>query len=177
MTGDRQPTNNSSYTTRARDAALHRLSRVNRMLITGSIVFTGLLTDVAAHAFPGKTAVKSGSATAARTKSARGQASERTGTSSTSPHATTSSSSEALHPPAQAPQTTSESAPAKESTTAQEATPAKESTSAQESTSAKESAAAQESSQVKESTAKEATQAKESEASREASTPVVSGGS
>ena len=45
-----------NHTTHTRDAALHQLSRINRWLIAGSIVLTGVFAEVAAHAFPGKTA-------------------------------------------------------------------------------------------------------------------------
>lgn len=186
MTRERKPTNTSGHTTRTRDAALHRLGRVNRMLIAGSVVLTGLLTDVAAHAFPGKTAIKSGSATAAKAKSARGQARAHIGASSTSHD---SSTSKTLRSPAQAPRATSESTTTKESTTAPESTSAKESTSAPESTSAKEATAAQESAQAKEATATqessqaqkaaapESTQTEAASTSQESSAPVVSGGS
>jgi hypothetical protein len=51
----------SIHTPRSRDAALRRLSRVNRWLIAGSAVLTGVLTDVAANAFPGHT-IRKGSA-------------------------------------------------------------------------------------------------------------------
>src|SRR5580698_993765 len=105
MTRNRKPMNTVGHTTRTRDAALHRLGRVNRILIAGSVVVTGAVTDVAAHAFPGKTAVKSDSATAAKAKSARGRASERTGASATSRD---SSTAKALSAPAQAPRATAE---------------------------------------------------------------------
>jgi hypothetical protein len=39
----------------ARDAALDRMRRLNRWLIAGAVVGTGLLTDVAAQAFTGRT--------------------------------------------------------------------------------------------------------------------------
>src|ERR1700735_1845948 len=113
MARDRQTANIPSHTTRTRDAALHRLSRVNRMMIAGSVLVTGVLTDVAAHAFPGKTVVKSGSATAVKAKSARGRAGESTGASSTGHD---SSTAKALRSPAEAPRATSESTTAKEST-------------------------------------------------------------
>jgi hypothetical protein len=45
----------SRHTPRARDAALSRLRRLNRGLIAGSVVATLILTEVAAHAFPGHT--------------------------------------------------------------------------------------------------------------------------
>jgi hypothetical protein len=42
-----------ALTTARRDAGLRRLRALNRILIGGAIVATGLLTDVAAKAFPG----------------------------------------------------------------------------------------------------------------------------
>ncbi|HWF24907.1 MAG TPA: hypothetical protein VG275_05645 [Solirubrobacteraceae bacterium] len=39
----------------ARDAALYRMRRINRWMLAGAVVGTGLLTDVAAQAFPGHT--------------------------------------------------------------------------------------------------------------------------
>jgi hypothetical protein len=41
--------------TGARDAALRRLGVLNRWLIAGSLTLTGVLAEVAAHTFPGKT--------------------------------------------------------------------------------------------------------------------------
>jgi hypothetical protein len=38
-----------------RDAALYRMRRINRWMLAGAVVGTGLLTDVAAQAFPGHT--------------------------------------------------------------------------------------------------------------------------
>lgn len=40
-----------------RDAALRRLSRANRLIVAGSVIGAGLLTDVAANAFPGHSTV------------------------------------------------------------------------------------------------------------------------
>lgn len=40
-------------TRHSRDAGLRRLARANRWLIAGSALLTGVLTDVAAQAFPG----------------------------------------------------------------------------------------------------------------------------
>jgi len=45
--------NESVHTSRTRDAAVRRLQRTNRWLIAGAAVLTGVLTDVAANAFPG----------------------------------------------------------------------------------------------------------------------------
>jgi hypothetical protein len=84
-------------TTLARDAALHRMRRANRWLIAGAVALTGLLTDVAAQAFPGhairRTTVAStgraghGSRTAARRRR----------------HATHHTHHDALRPPAHPP--------------------------------------------------------------------------
>jgi len=42
------------HTTHTRDAALRELNRLTRWMIAGSIVLTGILSDVAASAFSGK---------------------------------------------------------------------------------------------------------------------------
>lgn len=42
------------HSTGTRDAALRRLTSANRWLIAGSIALTGVLSEVAAQAFPGK---------------------------------------------------------------------------------------------------------------------------
>jgi hypothetical protein len=57
-----------NHTTHTRDAALLRLSRINRWLVAGSIVLTGVLADVAANAFPGKTKRSSASSSARRSE-------------------------------------------------------------------------------------------------------------
>ena len=51
------------HTTYTRDAALRELRRINRWLIAGSVLSTALLSEVAAHAFPGKT-IKTSSSSA-----------------------------------------------------------------------------------------------------------------
>jgi cytoskeletal protein RodZ len=99
MQQDRQST--------GRDAALHRLSRINRTLIAASIIATGLLTDVAAHAFQGKT-TKSASTTSARhslkQSTRRSTSSPASPSKTSSDHASSSkASSDSLRPPAQAP--------------------------------------------------------------------------
>ncbi|HEX4564192.1 MAG TPA: hypothetical protein VH115_07015 [Solirubrobacteraceae bacterium] len=88
------------HSTGTRDAALRRLTSANRWLIAGSIALTGILSEVAAQAFPGK---KLGSAGAAGAR-----------TSTTTRHAP-SASSEGFHPPEQAPQASGESQGAPES--------------------------------------------------------------
>ena len=81
------------HTTHTRDAALLRLRRVNRWVIMGSIVLAGVLTDVAANAFPG------------RTKSASGSSSE----SHKKHHSKGSAPTGVLAPPGSAPEHTGES--------------------------------------------------------------------
>jgi hypothetical protein len=148
-----------------RDAALRKLTRINRWLIAGSVALTGALAEVAAQAFPGKT-VK----TAAGASGKAGAAKRHTGRASGSP---------APQPPAQAPQSAPESsgsARAAESTPAQ-GTQSQETHSTQESTPRQESAPSQESNQQA-APAQEAPHAKESTpAPAESSPPVVSGGS
>ena len=39
-----------SHTTHTRDAALRDLQRINRWMIAGSVILTGVLSDVAANA-------------------------------------------------------------------------------------------------------------------------------
>ncbi len=60
--------NDNIHTPRSRDEALRRLGRVNRWLIAGTAVLTGVLTDVAANAFPGHTIRKSSSRAATQKK-------------------------------------------------------------------------------------------------------------
>ncbi len=62
---------NPNHTSRSRDAALRRLSRANRWVIAGSATLTGVLTAVAASAFPGKT-LQGTHASAARAAGATG---------------------------------------------------------------------------------------------------------
>jgi outer membrane biosynthesis protein TonB len=47
-------------TPHTRDAGLFQLNRMNRWLIAGSVFLTGVLAEVAAHAFPGKTTSSAG---------------------------------------------------------------------------------------------------------------------
>jgi hypothetical protein len=142
-----------THTTHTRDAALRQLKRVNRWLIAGSVVLTGVLADVAANAFAGKT-----------TKGAASKASKAHSKHAGSASKTTTG---VLRPPEQAPQagTEVESAPTEP---AQEATP-QESAPAQEAP-AQEAAPEQESAPAQEA-------APSQEAAPEESGPVVSGGS
>ena len=127
------------HTSHTRDAALRELHRINRWLVAGSVVLTGVFAEAAAHAFPGRTAKAASGSHAKRSGVQPGSASS---TSTTSP----------LQPPAHAPQATSEptsspesQAPAQEATTAPEPEPAREPAPARESPPAQESAPAQES--------------------------------
>ncbi|HSZ05201.1 MAG TPA: hypothetical protein VK778_08365 [Solirubrobacteraceae bacterium] len=152
------------HTTYTRDAALSNLHRINRWLLAGSVVLTGALTDVAAHAFPGKTLKRGSTADAKRTVAhASGGAGTPTGSSN--------SSTGALAPPAQAPQATGQSP-----TPSQEATQAGESAPAQESTPPQEAAPVQESAPPQAAPAPEASSEPAPETNSEPE-PVVSGGS
>ena len=151
------------HTTHTRDAALRELGRLNRWLVSGSLVLTAVFAEAAAHAFPGKK-TKPASTTSTST-SARTHVPAKT--SMTHP----------LQPPAQAPRTaaeshssTTQSAPAQESepAPAQEPTPAHESTPSQEAAPAQESEPAQEAAPPTGSAPAP---------EPEASAPVVSGGS
>ena len=95
--------------TSTRDAALKRLSHVNRWLVAGSVALTGVFAEVAASAFPGKT-VKSAGASAGSHAKAKHR--------SKAPAAS-------IKPPAQVPQasTTTEPAPTEESAPPQESAP------------------------------------------------------
>jgi outer membrane biosynthesis protein TonB len=138
----------------ARDAALQKLSRVNRWAIAGSVALTGVLSEVAAQAFPGKT-VHAGAA--AKSGSAQTGANNSSGSTATPPRA--------LHPPEQAPQAAPESAPEQ---TPSESAPAQESTPSQPAQESTPSQPAQESTP--------AAPAQEAAPSQE-SAPAVSGGS
>jgi hypothetical protein len=151
----------SIHTTHTRDAALRELGRLNRWLVSGSLVLTGVFAEAAAHAFPGKK-TKPASAGGANSSARRHTPAK-------------SSTTHPLQPPAQAPQATAEShsattksAPAPESAPSQEAAPVQESAPAQEAAPAQESAPAQEAAPPTGSAPAP---------EPEASAPVVSGGS
>jgi hypothetical protein len=140
------------HRTHDRDSSLLRLSRANRWLLAGSLALTGLLTDVVAHAFPGKAQART------RTSSPR----EAHKQHSHPRHHSTSTGT--LKPPPQAPQN-SEAAEAP-GDAAQEPSP--QATGESSSAPAEEPAPTQE-------VAPEARPEPAPEA--EASAPVVSGGS
>ncbi len=136
------------HTTHTRDAALRGLQRANRWLIAGSIALTAVLTDVAAHAFPGKTP--------------KASPASRHGTPGThSGRSTGGGPPKALAPPTAAPQASAESptaegaAPAQESapqeSAPQEPAPAQEGAPAHESAPAHEPAPPQEAAPAHES--------------------------
>jgi hypothetical protein len=136
-----------AHTTDTRDYALNRLRRINRWMIAGSIVLTGVLADVAANAFPGRTLASPTSKRSSRS------------------HASTpkKASPGPLAPPAQTPQAAPESTPSPQS-------PAQESP-------AQPSAPAQESPPVQESAPSQPAPEGSGESAPESSPPVVSGGS
>lgn len=95
------------HSTHTRDSSLRKLSVINRWLIAASVTLTGVLTDVAAHAFPSKS-------THSTTKAGKHNSAK----------AQTSTPSHKLNPPAEAPQATTESPASAESAPAEEAVPA-----------------------------------------------------
>ena len=148
------------HTTHTRDAALRQLNRINRWLIAGSVVLTGVLADVAANAFPGKTAKTPAASKAAKGhKKSSGSASKTTtGVLRAPDQPPKASEAESSQPaaPSEPAQEAAPQAPAQESAPAQEAPsePAPE----------REAAPAQEAAPTQ-------------EAAPEESAPVVSGGS
>ena len=103
------------HTTHTRDAALRQLSHINRWLIAGSVLLTGVLTEAAANAFPGRRS------SAAQPPAPRLRARPTRTAPVTPAGGTTSGSSTApLQPPAQAPQGAGESAQAQEPAPEQE---------------------------------------------------------
>src|SRR5271165_3088325 len=91
------------HSPRTRDAGLRKIARVRRWLVGGSVALTGVLTAIAANAFPGKTGQS-------REGHATGTASKETAASSASASnsaESTEGSSSSLSPPAQAPQAAS----------------------------------------------------------------------
>jgi hypothetical protein len=104
--------NQNIHTPGTRDAALRRMARTSRWLLGGSVALTGVLTDVAANAFPGHAKPKTGSAKAsasARSKHEplhRPAAAPKTTTTKTAPPAATETTTpapaeESAAPPAE----------------------------------------------------------------------------
>lgn len=156
--------------TNSRDAALRRLSRANRWLVAGTVALTGVFAEVAASAFPGKTAKTTGASESKKADTGR----------------TSKAEAKPIQPPAQAPKrsaaperTTTPESQSGESAPAQETTPSQES-SAQESPPAQKSTPSQESAPVEQSAPTEESapaHTQESAPVQESSPPVVSGGS
>jgi hypothetical protein len=147
-----------AHTTHTRDAALRQLKRINRWLIAGSVVLAGVLADVAANAFPGKTT------NAASTSSKPSKASK---THSKHAGGASKSTTGVLRAPEQAPRAGSE-AQAAPTEPAQEAAP-------QESAPPQEAPVEQAAPEAEQAPAQEAAPSRE--AAPEESGPVVSGGS
>jgi hypothetical protein len=173
--------------TEARDAAMRRLTRVNRWLIAGSVTLTGVFAEVAAHAFPGKTIA----APSAAKTTPGGQGKDPAGHSSGH---SASGSGGLLRPPEAPPQsapatsTSGEGATTQESPAGQESAPSADSQSApsagSESARSQQAAPAQEAPPSQQSTpsregtsAQESARTQQSAPSQESSAPVVSGGS
>lgn len=146
-----------SHTTHTRDAALRDLHRINRWMIAASVVLTGVLSDVAANAFPGKSAKH---ASASPPKTAKKKHASKTSTG-------------VLRAPAQPP-AHAESEPAQESPPSEPAQESAPSEPAQEAAPSQEAAPEQEAAPVQEA-APEPEPSREAPAEAEA--PVVSGGS
>lgn len=142
------------HATHARDSSLRRLSVINRWLVAGSVILTGVLTDVAAHAFPSKSTKQ----TPSRSAGAHAHSHQHRSRSSSSP-ATTATS---LTPPAEAPRSAPQEPAGEE--------PAPEAVPAEESVPVEETAPREEASP-------EPAPSAEAPPSEEASAPVVSGGS
>ncbi|MGH2831371.1 MAG: hypothetical protein ACRDK2_01230 [Solirubrobacteraceae bacterium] len=117
---------NQRSSPQARDAAVRLVSRMNRWLLAGSVALTGMFWEVAAHAFPGKTANTTAT---------------RSGASSSRHHQSTTTSASPLQPAAKPPQSApaEETAPPQESTTTQQPVPTQESAPVQEPAPAEES--------------------------------------
>ncbi|HWF33024.1 MAG TPA: hypothetical protein VG188_10750, partial [Solirubrobacteraceae bacterium] len=147
-----------SHSTDARESSLRKLTRINRWLIAASVALTGLFVEAAAHAFPGKSAARSATAT----KHARAHRRHPASHSSTRPRS--------LNPPAQAPQATTESSAPAERAAQQEPVPSEEARS--------EPAPAQQPAPAEPAPEPEAThESTPTPAPAEEAPPVVSGGS
>jgi hypothetical protein len=149
-----------SHSTDARESSLRKLTRINRWLIAASVALTGLFVEAAAHAFPGKSAARSATAT----KHARARAHGR------HPASHSSTRPQSLKPPAQAPQATPESSAPAERAAPQEPAPSEEAR--------HEPAPAQEPAPAERAPEPEAThESAPAPAPAEEAPPVVSGGS
>ena len=150
-----------------RDAAVRKLSILNRWLVAGSVTLTGLLAELAAHTFHGRTI----DASRAAHRAAAGR-----GTHGTSSHTSTGMQASSQAQPLRAPERTPEATSTQEEAPSAQASPPPASTQAQEAAPSSEAAPTSESESVP---APEVTQS-EPESTREPAqepAPVVSGGS
>lgn len=148
-----------------RDSSLRRLTLANRWLIAGSVALTGVLTEVAAQAFPGK----------AKASSTKNTAQSGKAHSKTHGGSSPASTQKSITPPTEAPQSSSEPSAeaASEPTPEASAEPTPEAT--QEP--APEASASESSSSGVESSGSSAPSESSAPAVEESSAPVVSGGS
>jgi hypothetical protein len=98
---------NAPHSAQARDAGLGKLTLIRRWLIAGSVTLTGVLTAVAAHAFPGKTVTPSGGQVQNSGQSSEASASSSSGSA-------TQDSEASLGAPAQTPEAAESQEPATE---------------------------------------------------------------
>lgn len=156
-------------TVQTRDAALGRLSRINRLLIAGSVTLTGVFADVAANAFPGRT-LHSDSKSTPNQSSQNGHSAQAHDSHSDGP----------LRAPAEAPKPagegTSESTPPEQPASTTESRPSTESAPAQE-PAGSESKSTPESAPTHEPTPEAAHESAPAPPANEQPAPVVSGGS
>jgi hypothetical protein len=150
------------HATHDRDNSLRRLSRVNRWLIAASLTLTGVLTEVAAHAFPSSAAGSGAAPAHAKHKRQRAHNSR--------PATHHAPSTSALKPPAHAPEASESGAEPSGEVTSEPSAEATHEAVPEAAPPAEGSAPAPEA-------APEVQPAPEPTHETEASTPVVSGGS
>jgi DNA polymerase-3 subunit gamma/tau len=151
-----------THATYTRDAALRKLARINRWMIAGSVALTGVLSEVAAQAFPGRTKASAASAT-------------RRGAAHPSSRSTRARPAP-LTPPATAPSTTTQAAPETVQESPRSTEPAPESDPAPQSA-PQESAPAESTHESTPAPARESAPSPEPAPAQESPAPVVSGGS
>jgi hypothetical protein len=161
------------HTNRTRDAALRRLALANRWLIAASATLTGVLSAVAAQAFPGRT-ISSTNAHTQKANAHKGQTHK--GQSQNQSHHSTDS----LKAPQQAPRSTpthTEPAPERTAEPEQRAAPERVAPE-QQAAPSKEAPPAEESQPAPQAAQSEPAQsAPETPAPAQEAPPVVSGGS
>jgi hypothetical protein len=145
------------HPTHARDSSLRRLSLANRWLVAGSVALTGVLTEVAAQAFPSSSKASASHPASSGKRHSDGAAKQTT-------------THKSLTPPAEAPEGASEPSPEAGSEPAPEAT----SEAAPEASAPSEAAPSEEATPSPEATPEAAPEAAPE---AESSAPVISGGS